>query len=163
MSLEPVLAAVAHRCARIRTGLAVGLGGVQYDTLRALRGGLWVSVDSADELPFDDGQFEVVVADASAVSRQCAKEAHRVLKPEGFLFFTVQERRGGAREGFTAPEIYKLVREGFDIVDLRRPPWWTFGRRGHTFTVCARKKNWREHRGFGRDGAPPLMPLRSRS
>ena len=46
-------------------------------------------------------------------------------------------------EGYTLPEIYSLVRCGFNIVDVERPHWWTFGRRGRTLTICAQKKTWK--------------------
>ena len=80
----------------------------------------------------------------------------------GSMFFSVDERTR-SQEGYTAPEIYKLVREGFDILALKRPPWWTFGKRGHVITVCARKKAWREHKGFRRDGTYLFTPFRSRT
>ncbi|MCR5414676.1 MAG: class I SAM-dependent methyltransferase [Kiritimatiellae bacterium] len=163
MSLESVFASLTHRYQRVRTGLAVGIADPDYDILRALRGGVWMQVPLTPEFPFEDRQFEVVVMDGSAVSRDSVREAHRVLRPEGCLFFTVQEKSGQDGDGFSAPDIYKIVREGYDIVELKRPPWWVFGRRGRTLTVCARKKNWREHRGLVRDGALALMPFRSRT
>ena len=89
-------------------------------------------------------------------------EALRVLKPDGCLFFTVNERSGN-EDGYTAPELYKIVREGFDIIELKRPKWWRFGRDGKTMTVCARKKAWREHKGFIREGSLPFTPFRSRA
>ena len=163
MPLEQMFAAVAGRYRRIGAGLAVGFGeGPVLGRLRDLRGGVWLCTPGG-ELPFDDSQFDVVAMEASCVTRDGVREANRVLKPEGCLFFTVQERSGNETEGFTAPEIYKVVREGFDIVDLRRPPWWTFGRKGRTLTVCARKKAWREHRGLFCDGSLPFTPFRSRS
>ena len=163
MPLEPILASIANRFDRIRTGLVVGCDDRSVeDALKTLRGGVWMSVPATPELPFEDGQFEVVVLEGTAVTRENVREAHRVLRPSGCLFFTVNERTGG-QDGLTAPEIYKIVREGYDIVALKRPKWWTFGRKGHTITVCARMKAWREHKGFIREGQLPFTPFRSRT
>lgn len=163
MSLETVYASIASRFARVRTGLVVGFDDLAVkDELAALRGGTWLAVSATEALPFEDCQFDVVVLDGRSVSRENVREAHRVLLPQGCLFFTVNERTG-KQDGFTAPEIYKIVREGYDIVELQRPKWWTFGRKGHTMTVCAGKKAWREHKSFIREGALPFTPFRSRS
>ena len=64
--------------------------------------------------------------------------------------------------GLTLPEIYRMIREGFDILSVRRPKWWFLRRKGRTLTVCARKKAWREHKGFLRGGALPFATFRSR-
>ena len=121
-----------------------------------------MSIDARAEFPFEDAQFEVVVMNGAVVSRGVVREANRVLKPEGCLFFTVQERTG-TQDGFTVPELYRTIREGFDILSVRRPKWWLFRRRGRTLTVCARKKAWREHKGFIREGSLPFTPFRSRT
>lgn len=163
MSLTRLQASIGSRFSRIRCGLAVAFDDAEeVNALKSLRGGVWVSVPATDELPYEDRQFEVVVMNGSAVSRANVREAHRVLRPEGCLFFTVNERTG-KQDGFTAPEIYKIVREGFDIVELSRPQWWRFGSQGHTMTVCARKKAWREHKSLIRDGQLPFTPFRSRT
>lgn len=163
MSLNTVLTSIGARLQRVRTGLTVAIeDGSFLDAVKSLRGGVWMSVPATEELPFEDGQFEVVVMDGSVVSRENVREAHRVMRPDGCLFFVVNERTGN-QDGFTPPEIYKIVREGFDIVELSRPKWWLFGRRGHTMTVCARKKAWREHKGLNRGGQLPFTPFRSRS
>ncbi len=96
------------------------------------------------------------------VTRAAIREANRVLKPEGCLFFTVNERTG-KQDGFTPPEIYKIIREGFDILEMKRPKWWLFGRKGHTLTVCARKKAWREHVGLVREGSAVFTPFGRKS
>lgn len=160
--MTPILASIASRFERIRAGLAVGCGAEAVAALKALRGGVWMATPVAGALPFEDSQFDVVVLDGASVTRENVREAHRVLRPSGCLFFTVNERTG-SQDGFTAPEIYKIVREGYDIVELKRPRWWTFGRKGHTMTVCAQMKAWREHKGFIRDGALPFTPFRSRT
>jgi len=164
MRLEPLFSSLAARFQRVRSGLAVGFGDpAVLDALRSLRGGVWMSSDTPSDLPFEDVQFEVVVMDGCVVSRENVREANRVLKPEGYLFFSVDEKTGKQLNGFTPPEIYRIIREGFDIIELQRPKWWTFGRMGRTLTVCARKKAWREHKGFMRGGNLPFTPFRSRT
>jgi SAM-dependent methyltransferase len=163
MPLEQMFASIASRYRKVGAGLVVGFGdGAVLDRLRELRGGVWMSAVGG-ELPYDDNQFDVVALDAACVARDCVREANRVLKPDGCLFFTVLERVGGEGDGMTAPEMYRAVREGFDIIELRRPPWWKFGRNGRIVTVCARKKAWREHRGLIFGGPVPVTPLRSRT
>ena len=41
------------------------------------------------------------------------------------------------------PEKGSATVDGFDVVGLKRPPWWKFGVAGRTLTVCARRKTWR--------------------
>lgn len=164
MRLEPLFASLAARFPRVHAGLAVGFGDPSVlDALKALRGGVWMASETPSDLPFEDVQFEVVVMDGRVVGRGNVREANRVLKPEGCLFFSVEEKTGKQQYGLTPPEIYRIVREGFDIVELKRPKWWTFGRMGRTLTVCARKKAWREHRGFTCSGNLPFTPFRSRT
>jgi len=129
----------------VRTSLEVGFpdGNLPERYLR-YRGVANRSIGNVLEFPYEDAQFEVVLMDGSAVSRKTVKEAHRVLKPEGQLFFTVNEKTK-TQDGFALPDIYSVVREGFNIVDVERPPWWFFGTRGRTISICARKKNWRAH------------------
>ena len=48
------------------------------------------------------------------------------------------------QEGYTLPDIYAIVREGFNIVGLERPAWWRFwSGSGANFTIRALKKNWK--------------------
>lgn len=151
--LEPILREIGVRFKRVRSALAVGFkysGSVAM--LRERVGGLWMEAAQSEELDFDDSQFDIVVVARTAVSREVVREANRVLRSDGFMFFTVPERSGGAEGGFTAPEVYRLVREGFDILSVVRPKWWYFGLRGHTLTVTARKKAWREHKGLRGSG-----------
>ncbi len=163
MPLTAILSSIAARFKRVRTGLAVGFADASVaEKLKASCDGVWMAVPATEELPFEDEQFEVVVLDGSVVTRGNVREAHRVLLRSGCLFFTVNEKTG-KQDGLTAPELYKIVREGYDIVQLKRPKWWTFGRMGHTMTVCARKKAWREHKSFIRDGSLPFTPFRSRT
>jgi len=163
MPLEPILREIASRYRRVRSGLDVGFEDeVVSGALRELRGGVWMGIGARDEFPFEDEQFEVVVMNGDVVSRQTVREANRVLRPDGCLFFTVPEATRG-QKGFTIPAVYKTIREGFDMLSVRRPAWWFFRRSGRTLTVCARKKAWREHKGFMRDGSLPFTPFRSRS
>ncbi len=163
MPLDPILHEIAARYKRIRCGLDVGFNDEAVSTvLRDFRGGVWMSIAARGEFPFEDAQFEVVVMEGGCASRGIVREANRVLKPEGCLFFTVPERTR-RQSGYTIPEIYKMIREGFNIISVRRPKWWFFRRKGRTLTVCARKKAWREHKGFFREGSLPFTPFRSRT
>lgn len=164
-ALETILPEIAHRYRRVRSGLTVGFDGeTAAQTLRDFRGGVWMASEADRELPFDDAQFEVVVVASASVSREMVREANRILVSGGCMFFTVDEKRGGEAPGYTAPEIYRLVREGFDILAVHRPKWWYFGLKGHTLTVCARKKAWRERaRGVFGDGAYLFTPFRTKN
>ncbi len=127
----------------VRTSLEVGFPGESLPARFApLRGRVWRATDRATALPFEDAQFEVVLMDGAAVSRAAVKEAHRVLKPDGRLYFAVPERTR-QQAGFTLPEVYSLVRDGFHIVEVERPSRWLFWRRERTLTICAKKKNWK--------------------
>ena len=127
----------------VRTSLEVGFaGGELPERFAHLRGRTTRAIGVMPEFPFEDAQFEVVLMDGGVVSRKSVKEAHRVLKPEGRLFFVVPEKTK-TQEGFTLPDIYSVVREGFNIVEAERSPWWKFGYGGRTIAICAKKKNWR--------------------
>ncbi|MBR2838857.1 MAG: methyltransferase domain-containing protein [Kiritimatiellae bacterium] len=127
----------------IRTSLEVGFpDGAPPPRYARLRGRAWRSIGAVDSFPFEDEQFDVVVMDGAAVSRASVREAHRVLRPEGRLYFTVPEKTN-SQEGYTLPAVYSLVRDGFNIVGAERPKWWFLGRRGRTLSICAQKKNWR--------------------
>ena len=128
---------------QVRTSLEVGFpeGGLPV-RFEKFRGRTWRAVGAVAELPFEDEQFEVVMMDGKVVSRASVREAHRVLRPDGRLYFTVPEKTK-SQDGYSLPDVYSLVREGFNIVDVERPAWWLFGRRGRTLTICAQKKTWR--------------------
>ena len=129
----------------IRTSLEVGFAdGALPEQLARFRGRQTRSIGNCPSYPFEDAQFDVVLMEEKVVSLKSVREAHRVLKPDGRLFFVVPERTK-KQAGFTLPEIYSLVRNGFNIVEVVRPPWWLFGLRGRTITICAQKKNWRNH------------------
>ena len=131
------------RITDIRTSLEVGFDGAELPArLARFRGREWRSIGAVPDFPFEDGQFEVVLLAPEAVSGKAVRESHRVLKPEGRLFFTVPEKTG-SQAGYTLPNVYSLVRDGFNIVGVERPRWRLFRRRGRTLTICAQKKNWR--------------------
>lgn len=145
----------------IRTSLEVGFpGGELPEAFLGYRGKAMRAVPVMSELPYEDAQFDVVMLHSSAVSRKMVKEAHRVLKPEGSLFFTVAEKTS-KQPGYTMPDIYSVVRDGFHIANVSRPAWWYFGRRGRTITIRACKKTWKEYKGFVRAGSLPFSPFRS--
>ena len=128
---------------QVRTSLEVGFpDGVLPERLMALRGRETRSIGNLPEFPYEDAQFEVVLMDGAAVSRRSVKEAHRVLRPEGRLFFIVPEKTK-KQDGMTLPDIYSIVREGYNIIEFERTPWWMFGFASHTISICAQKKNWR--------------------
>ena len=127
----------------VRTSLEVGFPGEALPARFApLRGRVWRATDRATALPYEDAQFEVVLMDGAAVSRAAVKEAHRVLKPDGRLYFAVPEKTR-QQAGFTLPEVYSLVRDGFHIVEVERPSRWCFWRQERTLTICAKKKTWK--------------------
>lgn len=172
LDLRPIYSAILARCDRVRTGLDVSFDDAEASrSLREIRGGVWMTVVSSAkalpavgpalpegtvhalgpnaEMPFDDCPFEVVVLNGSAMTQPLVKEIHRVLKPAGYLFFSVEEENRGQRDS-TLSKIYNIfLRNGFDIISLARPPWWKFGFGGHTLTVCARRKAWKEHKPLG--------------
>jgi len=159
MHIEQILSEIGSRYKSVRSGLDVGFGDEGASAaFAACRGGEWRSSAKIEKFPYADSQFQVVVIAPQAVTKDVVREANRVLMPEGCMFFSVAERRGGKQEGFTAPELYKLVREGFDIVSVTKPKWWHFWRGRGLFTVCARKKAWREHRRFS-NGSFPISPF----
>ena len=163
-------AELAARFARVRAGVDVGFGDASVSqTMRASCPGVWMTVEDGPaararvaesldpktvlllgvggEMPFDDHQFEVVVLSAALLSGDRARtdtvvrETHRILQGGGCLVFSVDEAGSGV--GFNERGIYDLLKEGFDVVGLKRPPWWKFGAAGRTLTVCARRKTWR--------------------
>ena len=127
----------------VRTSLEVGFpGGTLPEAFANLRGQQTRVVGNVAEFPYEDRQFDVVLMSGDVVSAKSVKEAHRVLKPEGRLFFTVDERTK-SQPGFTLPDIYSIVRGGFNITELTRPRWCFLLRRRRTLTICATKKNWK--------------------
>ena len=130
------------RLKEIRTSLEVGFPeGSLPEAFVRYRGKQTRSIGALAEFPYEDGQFDAVLMDGGAVSAKAVREAHRVLRPEGRLFFSVPERTK-KQEGYTLPDIYSIVREGFNITEVTRPAWWFFGSRGRTISICAAKKAW---------------------
>ena len=131
------------RLKEIRTSLEVGFPeGNLPEAFVRFRGKQTRSIGTLAEFPYEAGQFDVVLLDGCVVSAKTVREAHRVLHPEGRLFFTVPERTK-KQAGYTLPDIYKIVREGFNITEVTRPAWWFFGLRGRTISICATKKTWK--------------------
>jgi len=162
---------LAARFARIRAGVDVGFADAaatrSFRAFRSEHGGVWMTVEDGPsaraaaaaevdpktvltmglngELPFEDHQFEVVllapglIAGDRVRAEALVRESHRVLQGGGCLIFAVDFERCG----FTQRGIYELLRDGFDVVGVRRPAWWKFGLGGRATTVCARRKTWR--------------------
>ena len=133
----------------VRTSLEVGFreGEALPARFACLRGREWRAIGAMDEVPYEDAQFEVVMMDGAAVTRKRVKEAHRVLRPEGSLYFTVPEKTG-KEPGYALPDIYAIVRDGFNIVGLERTRWWwRLARRRPTLTIHAQKKYWKSLNG----------------
>jgi len=129
----------------VSTSLEVGFpDGLLPERFTRLRGRVFRSIGPASEFPYDDAQFEVVLLGSSSVSRASVREAHRVLKPAGRLYFSVPEKTK-KQDGFVLADVYAIVREGFNIIEVERPAWWRFGFGAHVLTICAQKKNWRTH------------------
>ena len=127
----------------IRTSLEVGFPeGNLPEAFVRFQGKQTRSIGALAEFPYENGQFDAVLMDGGVVSAKTVREAHRVLRPEGRLFFTVPERTK-KQDGYTLPDIYKIVREGFNITEVTRPAWWFFGSRGRTISICATKKAWK--------------------
>ena len=150
-ALAELIAVIAAHFPRVRTGLDVGFGDeAATNLLRETCGGLWLSIGMSAAL------------NGAALTREAVRETNRALKPGGCAFFTVDEKTR-KQEGYTLPSVYRLVREGFDIIAVKRPKWWYFGRRGRTLTVCLRKKAWRECKTFVRSGGLTFTPFRKRT
>ncbi len=179
-------AALAARVEGMKAGVDIGFADAAFSqSLRQMRAGVWMTVEdgpaardaaaaaldpktvlqmgSGGELPFEDHQFEIVLLSSAMLSEPrgrlgtLIREAHRILQGGGCLYFTVEESSGEG-VGWTQRAVYELLRDGFDVVGLKRPPWWKFGTAGRTLTVCARRKNWR-NRGIPIVGA--AMPVSS--
>ena len=178
-------AEIAARFARVRAGVDAGFGDASVSqALRASCPGVWMTVEDGapararvaetldpktvlqlgmgGEMPFDDHQFEVVVLSAALLSGDrvradaVVRETHRILQGGGCLVFSVDE--AGGASGFTQRGVYDLLKDGFDVVGLKRPPWWKFGAAGRTLTVCARRKTWRRRSAPIVGEAMPVSP-----
>ena len=178
-------AEIAARFTRVRAGVDAGFGDASVSqALRAACPGVWMTVEDGvaarervagtldpktvlqlgvgGEMPFDDHQFEVVVLSAALLSGDRARtdaivrETHRILQGGGCLVFSVEDSEAGA--GFTQRGVYDLLKDGFDVVGLKRPPWWKFGAAGRTLTVCARRKTWRSRSATIVGEAMPVSP-----
>lgn len=184
--MSAVLAEMDARLERVRVGVDIGFADATASRrFRELKGGVWMTVEEGaaaqqrtssvldpktvlqigrnGELPFEDNQFAVALLSQSIVSGDRARvaalirETHRILQGGGCLIFAVDEASSDVGD-FTQRSVYELLRDGFDVVGLRRPPWWKFGFGDRVMTVCARRKNWR-NRGKPIVGA--AMPVSS--
>ena len=147
----------------VRTSLEVGfVEGALPERFAKYRGRATRAIPVMSEFPFEDAQFDVVMMNGEAINYELAKEAHRVLRTNGRLFFTVNEKTR-KQDGYTLPEIYAMMRDGFNLTSVERPAWWLFGRQGRTITICATKKTWKTYKGFTREGSLPFAPFHKHS
>lgn len=154
MSLSPLVSAVSRHFERVRTGLDVGLSdSALIDELHSVRRGNWESIPATADMPYEDSQFDVVVLDESVVCPRAAREVNRILRSGGYLFFTI------SREGVVLSDIYKILRGGFDITDVKRESWWTCHSFHGPVTVCARKKAWKEPKSLGAAISSPFLSV----
>ena len=122
----------------VRTSLEVGFPGEGPPAeFLKYRGAAMRSIPASLQFPYEDAQFEVVMMDGSAVSRETVKEAHRVLKPDGNLVFTVPEREGipARRTGRSKLPVSLSARTAMNlsrVIELAR-----------TAGTMAKKKSWK--------------------
>ena len=144
----------------VRTSLEVGFpNGDLPERMARFRGRVTRAIGETDSFPFEDEQFDVVMIDGKIISSALVKEAHRVLHSGGWLLFVVAEKTGQDQSGYTMPEVYSMIREGFNILSVERTPWWRFGRGGRTISIGAQKKNWRSYRSLSVGGQMPISPF----
>lgn len=97
-----------------------------------------ITIIEGTELPFEDGVFDmVVIVDALkgiAADHAFIQECHRVLKPNSWVVISEERRRpvsltallqrvfgvapvanGQYRNGYTASELYNILKDGFDV------------------------------------------------
>ena len=143
-----------HRVERIVTSLEVGFGGMLPPAFANLRGRAACEQPPTADFPYDDDQFDVVLLEGSLVGLPAIREAHRVLKPNGCLYF-ILSRKSGTQGGLSVERMYhSFLKHGFDIVSVDKPKWWTFGLGSRAVTVCVRKKSWKEHRSLANSSLP---------
>ena len=126
----------------VRTSLEVGFDGELPEKYHALRGRESRSIGAVEEFPYEDEQFQVVLMSGAAVTFNRVKEAHRVLKKSGRLYFTVRSDSSG-ESGMSLAKVYQLMRSGFNLVEVEKTPWWKFWAVEKTLAICAEKKNWK--------------------
>ena len=92
----------------IRTSLEVGFpeNGVPEAFFR-YRGKVMRTIEAVTEFPFEDAQFEVVLMDGAAVSAARVREAHRVLRPDGRLFFVVRRKSRSRTRAIPCPRFIR--------------------------------------------------------
>ena len=108
--------------------------------IRRLVGGRVVEIDG-HRLPLEDGQFDVVVIvdylEHVIEDEAFIAECHRVLKPRGTLVVNTphakrsplhalrrllgltDRRHGHVRPGYTVPQLFNVLKNGFDVQEVR--------------------------------------------
>lgn len=137
------------RCRDVRTALTVGFEGEKKDEITTQCSAQWRSISCSEEFDFEDSQFDLVVFDGSKISMKLVREAHRVLRPNGKLLFSIAGN-------YTVPDIYRIIGAGFDIPVILKPEWWKFWQHSRVFTIFANKKTWKRHNRLLRDGMMPI-------
>jgi ubiquinone/menaquinone biosynthesis C-methylase UbiE len=123
------------------TWTSVDMSEKAVESIRRLVGGR-VELITGSTLPFADGTFDVVVIIDMLEHLQqdypFVAECHRVLKPTGRLIFNVphikswaflpplrrmlgltEERHGHIRPGYTEAQMFDLLKDGFDVQEVR--------------------------------------------
>ena len=133
---------------QIKTSLEVGFQeNTLPERLKGFRGRVLRSIPAMEAFPFEDAQFEVVMLNGAVLDYSRVKECHRVLRTNGRLVFIVNKKTRH-NLGYTLPEIYLMVRDGFGITKVEQSPWWKFWRKDRTIFICATKKMWKPYKGF---------------
>ena len=103
MPLEPVITALSARFERVRAGLDVGFSDEDFIArLHAARRGNWLSIPSSDIFPFEASQFDAVVLESQAVTREAVDLALRPQKPK--KFFSHADSTGAEKAVFLGPD-----------------------------------------------------------
>lgn len=144
-----------------KTGLDIGSDNGVISYLLRCEGGTWDSIDSSEkavraiqdmvgervhrlqgpQLPFKDGEFDVVVIvdmlEHLPNDYGFIKECHRVLKPAGRLIVNVphakrrgllpplrnvlgqtDDKHGHVRPGYTEAQLFDVLKDGFDVQEM---------------------------------------------
>lgn len=134
----------------VRTSLEVGFTtGCLPEKFLRYRGRATRSHDGTGAFPYEDAQFQAVILDGRLFSSGISREIHRVLRPDGWLFFEVDGKTGSNRDGYTLSAIYSVLKDGFNIVAVERPSWWRRFRGDGRIAVFAQKKKWRKTKVYG--------------
>lgn len=128
----------------VRTSLEVGFtAGSLPERFIRYRGRATRSLEVKGEFPYEDAQFQVVMIDALSLTQESVREVHRVLRPEGWLFFEIAEGKYLKNSGKSLSDIFALLKDGFNIVEVERASWWSRWRGNGVTVISAQKKRWR--------------------